>query len=473
MCAVEKVELSLEEKEEKKEVKLPKKEEKAQELTYARSKIFVRHIWGKFQQIRWIVFAFFSTIFFTLPWLQYDGKQAVLFDIPARKFHIFFVTLWPQEVYLLTLTLITAAIGLFFSTAVVGRVWCGYLCPQTVFTSVFIEIERFILGDRVAQIKLSKKPWNAEKILKLSLRNAIWIAIALFTGFTFLSYFMPNTEIISSILDGTLSGWSLFWMLFISGFALFDFGFFREQFCFVPCPYGRFQGALQDPNSLVVTYDKKKGEGDKAKGIKPACINCNLCVQVCPTGIDIRHGSQFECISCARCIDVCAVVQTNKGRSTDLIRYESENALKGLPTKILRPRLFVYSAIILTLLSYISIQVFTRPGFDLQIVRDRQLLFQVLPNGKVINMYSIQILNMSEKDEKYTLKIKDIKADLLTGQNPVTVKTGDAYVFNTSVTADKAQFGEAKVNKFSFVIERESQDGKIIEVSRGSTFVLP
>ena len=316
-------------------------EEEVVPLTTKRTKIFVKHIWGKFQKRRWLSFSIFLTLFYTLPWLRIDGRPPFLFDIPGRKFHLLSITLWPQDIYLLTLALITGAIALFFSTSLVGRVWCGYLCPQTVYTSVFIEIERLILGDSIKQKKLANMPMNTNKFVKLTVRNFIWALIAISAGFTFLSYFVPNTEIIEQVLGGEISGWALFWLIFITAVSFFDFGFFREQFCFIPCPYGRFQGALQDPNSLIVTYDKAKGEGNiplnppSAKGKKGACIDCNYCAIVCPTGIDIRNGSQFECISCARCIDACAIVQVKQGRTPDLIRYESENGLRARKLRLL------------------------------------------------------------------------------------------------------------------------------------------
>lgn len=441
-------------------------------LTYARKKIFVKHIWGKFQKRRWIVFSLFLTLFYVLPWLRMDGRPPFLLDIGERKFHLLGITLWPQDIYLLTLTLITAAVGLFFSTGLIGRVWCGYLCPQTVFTSVFIEIERFILGDSIKQIKLSKKPWTQSKIAKYTLRNLIWALIAFSAGFTFLAYFIPTDEIIKSISSGNLVGWPLFWIVLISLISFFDFGFFREQTCFIPCPYGRFQGALQDPNSLVVTYDKVKGEGNKEKNIKPACINCNYCVIVCPTGIDIRNGSQFECISCARCIDACAVVQVKQKRSPDLIRYESENALNGFRTKIIRPRMIIYSLILLIAVSFISYMLITRTGFDIQVTRNRNLLYIPLPGGKTSNMYYIKIMNMSNDDQSYYLGVKGIEAEIVSEKNPVNVKAGEIHDSSVSLTVyDKTLAG--KITNFSFSLSRIDPKGKGKTVEQKSTFFIP
>lgn len=450
------------------EVKEEVKEEN-KPIVYGRTKIFVRHIWGVFQQKRWIAFTFFATLFYLLPWIRINGRQPLLFDIPARKFHILTVTIWPQEIYLLTLTLITAAIGLFFSTAVVGRVWCGYLCPQTVFTSIFIEIERLILGDRPAQMKLAKAPMSFNKFSKLMIRNSVWGILAVFTGFTFMSYFIPNTDLFNRILSGELNGWALFWFILISGFTFFDAGFFREQFCLVPCPYGRFQGALQDPNSLVVTYDKKRGEGDKSKGVKGDCINCNLCVQVCPTGIDIRDGAQFECIGCARCIDVCSVVQEKKGRSPDLIKYASENEMKGLPTKIIRPRLLIYVSIMTFLVSFILFKIITRPGFDIEITRNRNLMYQKMTDGSISNMYFIKVLNMSEEEQMYMIKLKDIEGSIVTGENPMKVKSGDVH--DTTLTVISKPVSNEAISKFSLILERIDEKGKGRSVEERTTFL--
>lgn len=445
------------------------KKEPYRPVTYARSKIFVKHIWGKFQKLRWATFIFFSTIFFVLPWIKLNGKQAILFDIPARKFHILNVTLWPQEVYLLTFTLIIGAIFLFFSSSLVGRVWCGYMCPQTVFTSVFIEIERFVLGDSIRQKKLAKMPWGPEKIFKLTIRNTIWIVISALIGFTFMSYFVPNAELFDLILKGELSGWALFWFMFITGFAMFDFGFFREQFCFVPCPYGRFQGVLKDKNSLEVTYDKEKGEGKN--GEKPACINCNYCVIVCPTGIDIRNGSQFECINCARCIDACAVVQIKQKRSPDLIRYDSHNGMNGEKTQIIRPRVIIYFILMSLIASFILFKIATRKGFDFEVIKNRNFISQKLPNGKIINIYSLKILNMSEEDQEYKVKLKNIDGELVLGNDAIAVKSGAVHDLGVTVLANENNFTQ-KINKFSFVLQKIDPN-KIIEIEEDTNFVLP
>jgi cytochrome c oxidase accessory protein FixG len=459
------------------ENRIEEKQEKLPPLTSSRKKIFVKNIWGRFQKIRWLVFTFFLTLFYSLPWIRIDDRPPLLFDIPARKFHILSITLWPQDIYLLTIALITAAVGLFFSTAIIGRVWCGYMCPQTVFTSIFIEIERLILGDSIKQKKLAKMPMRGEKLVRLTIRNIIWALIAFSAGFTFLSYFIPNTEIIRQIFSGEMSGWPVFWILFITGVAFFDFGFFREQFCFVPCPYGRFQGALQDPNSLIVTYDKAKGEtynpnDSTLKKDKGACIDCNYCAIVCPTGIDIRNGSQFECISCARCIDACAVIQIKQGRKPDLIRYESENALKGIKTKVIRPRILIYTAFLTALMSFIAFQIFTRPGFDLEVTRNRNLLYQQMPGGKISNMYSVKVMNMNNDEEAYYLGVNDIDAALLTGKNPFILKSGEVQDMMVTLVAPASQFNE-KVTKFSFVMEKVEKGVKGKAVDERSTFLIP
>lgn len=439
-------------------------------LTAGRNKIFVKHIWGKYQKIRWMVFAFFTTLFYTIPWMRWDGRPLVLFDLPMRKFHILGITLWPQDVYLLTLTLITSAIALFTSTAVVGRVWCGYMCPQTVFSSIFIEIERLTMGDSIKQKKIAKGPWNFEKIRRLAFRNFLWAGIAFSAGFTFLSYFVPNTEIIQRIINGELSGWALFWLFFITGFAFFDFGFFREQFCFIPCPYGRFQGALQDPNSFVVTYDKERGEGKDGK--KGDCIDCDLCQVVCPTGIDIRNGAQFECISCARCIDACAVVQTKQKRSPDLIKYATENEMRGLPTKILRPRLFIYAGLITFFISFIAYNLITRPGFDFQAIKDRSAVYQQLPDGRVSNTYTMKVMNMTNEDQIYLLKLKDIDAQVVMGEIPIKLKAGETHDTGATVIVEPSKM-KAKENTFFFVLERKNKDGTSSEVEEKSIFIIP
>ncbi len=328
-------------------------------LYAARQKIYPREISGRFQ--RWRVIAVWALlgIYYVLPWIRWDGRQAVLFDLPARKFHIFALTLWPQDFYFLTWLLVIAALALFFFTALAGRLFCGYACPQTVWTETFLWMERLAEGSRSQQMKLARAPWTTEKILRKSAKQAMWIAFALWTGFTFVGYFTPITELAGLIASFSTGPWETFWVLFYGGATYVNAGFMREQVCKYMCPYARFQSAMFDRDTLIITYDdtrgeprgaRKKGVDYKAKGLGD-CVDCTMCVQVCPTGIDIRKGLQYECIACAACIDACDEVMDKVGYPRGLIRYDTQHGLEGKRKRILRPRTIVYASLLLLLVS--------------------------------------------------------------------------------------------------------------------------
>ncbi len=290
-------------------------------LYAARQKIYPRDIKGRFQRLR--VYAVFALLglYYVLPWIRWGERQAVLFDLPARKFHIFGLTLWPQDFYFLTWLLIIAALALFFFTALAGRLFCGYACPQTVWTETFVWIERWVEGSRTQQMKLAKAPLSGEKILRKGTKYFLWFAFALWTGFTFVGYFTPITELAGKVVTFSTGPWETFWVLFYGGATYVNAGFMREQVCKYMCPYARFQSAMFDQDTLIITYDEKRGEprGARKKGSDHRaaglgdCVDCTVCVQVCPTGIDIRKGLQYECIACAACIDACDEVM-DEGR---------------------------------------------------------------------------------------------------------------------------------------------------------------
>ena len=276
-------------------------------------KIYARQVKGRFARLRVIAVWVLLGLYYLLPWLTINGRQAVLFDLPARKFYIFGLTFWPQDFVYLALLMITAGLSLFFFTALAGRLWCGFACPQTVWTETFMWIENWVEGDRAKRMKLDKAPWSAGKIIRKSLKQALWILFAAWTGFTFVGFFSPIRELGVSIANLSLGPWETFWIIFYSFATYGNAGFLREQVCKYMCPYARFQSAMFDKDTLIISYDEKRGEprGGRRKMDDPSekglgdCINCTLCVQVCPTGIDIRNGLQYECIACAACIDVC------------------------------------------------------------------------------------------------------------------------------------------------------------------------
>ena len=320
-------------------------------------KIYPREVSGHFTRLRVLAILTLLGIYYLTPLLQWGGRQAILFDLPARKFYLFGLTLWPQDFIYLAALLILAGLSLFFFTALLGRIWCGYACPQTVWTEAYLWMERKIEGKRSARMKLDKAPASAEKIRIKILKHTVWIAFSLWTGFTFVGYFTPIDELAEKLFSATLGPWETFWILFYSFATYGNAGFMREQVCKYMCPYARFQSAMFDSDTLIVAYHPERGEprGSRRRGSDfeaqglGACIDCNVCVQVCPTGIDIRDGLQYECIACSACIDACDEIMDKMSYPRGLIKYTTENAAQGKGQHILRPRVVVYATILLVL----------------------------------------------------------------------------------------------------------------------------
>jgi len=372
---------------------------------------------GVFQKWRWAAVWATQIVFYGLPWLQWNGRQALLFDLASRKFYIFGMVLWPQDIIYLTAILIIAALSLFLFTAVGGRLWCGYTCPQTVYTEIFMWIERQIEGDRAKRMRLDKDPMSGRKLALKGAKHAAWGAVALWTGFTFVGYFTPIRGLAVDVATFAVSGWSLFWILFY-GFATYgNAGWLREQVCIYMCPYARFQSAMFDRDTLIVTYDRERGE-PRGAGSKEStraeqnlgdCVACKLCVQVCPTGIDIRDGLQHECIGCAACIDACDHVMEKAGMPKGLIRYSTERALedhyaaKGIWGHVARPRVLIYSGILVAISAALVVAVALRVPLKVDVIRDRGALAREAEDGRIENTYRLQVMNTAERAQSYAL----------------------------------------------------------------------
>lgn len=440
-----------------------------------KEKIYPKRVKGKFRTIKWTVTSILLGIYFMLPWIKINGRQAVLFDIPERKFYIFNIVFWPQDVFYLSIIILFLAMGLFFFTAIAGRLWCGYACPQTVFTDIFIAIERFIEGDRRERMLLDSTPWTAKKVFEKATKHAIWLALSFATAFTFVAYFVPPLELGWRIISWNLTAANAFWFfLFIITTYTF-FGFFKELICLVPCPYGRFQSALCDQDTLIIGYDEKRGEprGHMKKGDVSAhgdCVDCSLCVQVCPTGIDIRNGLQYECIGCAQCIDACNSVMKKVGKPEGLIRYGSLNIFSGGTTHILRPRLAFYASILIVLMGGLTYKIATRTPLEIDVVRNRSSLYQKTADGKIVNIYTVKALNMNQIPHRYLIKVDGIPAKLVMGSNPIHVKAGEVYQATVSLVTDE-KVTNKKVNHIAFLIE--DVDNPKISARRESTFLAP
>jgi len=376
-------------------------------------KIYPRQVSGRFARLRVVAVWVLLGLYYLLPWINIGGRQAVLFDLPARKFYIFGLTFWPQDFVYLALLLITAGLSLFFFTALAGRLWCGFACPQTVWTETFIWIERWIEGDRQKRMKLDAAPWNAEKILRKSAKQLLWIVFAAWTGFTFVGFFSPIRELGYNILSLSLGPWETFWTIFYSFATYGNAGFLREQVCKYMCPYARFQSAMFDKDTLIISYDTERGEprGGRRKNVDKQeaglgdCINCTLCVQVCPTGIDIRDGLQYECIACAACIDVCDQVMDKMGYPRGLVRYTTEHSLKHKTGHVIRPRIIVYGTLLLIIIGGTLWGMTHRIPLRADLIRDRNALYRELPGDVAENVYTLKITNMDAAPHRYEMKV--------------------------------------------------------------------
>ena len=359
---------------------VPANRESIEHVLYEkRQKIYPREVHGLFAWLRTSSVLVLLGLFYGVAWLQWDGRQALLWDLPERKFYVFGLIFWPQDFIYLALILIIAGLSLFFFTAIAGRLWCGYACPQTVWTESFLWIERLIEGDRPSQMKLDKSPMSFRKFRIKASKHTIWILFALWTGFTFVGYFTPIRELAVKLGTFSAGPWETFWVLFY-GFATYgNAGWMREQVCKYMCPYARFQSAMFDKDTLIVSYDQQRGEprGSRRRDIdlKEAglgdCVDCGFCTQVCPTGIDIRDGLQYECIGCSACIDACNTVMDNMGYQRGLIRYTTQHALEGEATRVLRPRVIIYAVILLLLICALSYSILARTPLELDVIRDR------------------------------------------------------------------------------------------------------
>jgi cytochrome c oxidase accessory protein FixG len=384
-------------------------------LYEAHQKIYPRSVTGYFAKWRWVMVALTQLVFYGLPWLQWGQRQAVLFDLEARRFYIFGLVLYPQDFIYLTGLLVVSALSLFLFTAVAGRLWCGYACPQTVYTEIFLWLEKFAEGDRSARMRRDAGPWTAEKWARKGAKQLLWVAVALWTGFTFVGYFTPLQTLGAEVLQLHLGSWELFWALFY-GFATYgNAGYMREQVCKHMCPYARFQSAMFDHDTLIVTYDEQRGEprGARSRKADPAalnlgaCVDCTLCVQVCPTGIDIRHGLQYECIGCGACADVCDTVMDKMGYARGLIKYSTQNAIRqGWSRRqiwghVLRPRVLVYGAILGTVVLALLVSLALRTPFKVDVVRDRGTLARIVNAGHIENVYRLQVMNAWESPQRF------------------------------------------------------------------------
>ncbi|MEO6745598.1 MAG: cytochrome c oxidase accessory protein CcoG [Caldimonas sp.] len=466
-------------------------------LYISEAKIQPRAVHGWFATWRWTLVWFTQLLFYGLPWLSWNGRPAVLLDLTTRRFYIFEMVLHPQDVIYLAALLIIAALGLFLFTAVAGRLWCGFACPQTVYTEIFMWVEHRFEGDRQARIKLDAAPWSATKLAKKGGKQAVWLAIGLWTGFTFVAYFTPARALGTEVLAFALGPWETFWILFYGIATYGNAGYLREQVCKYMCPYARFQSAMFDKDTLIISYDAARGEprGSRARGVDPAsvgkgdCINCTLCVQVCPTGIDIRKGLQYECIGCAACIDACDAVMDKMKYPRGLIRYATQNAIQNrwssatMWKRVFRPRVLVYGAVLLGIVGAFVGSLALRAPFKADVVRDRGALARMVQDGRIENVYKLQLMNATERPLRLRIGVDGLPGATLDSVREVELGPTEARWVPVAVQvppeAARALGAGAHPMQFRIAligVARESgatAPAETDELREKSTFVVP
>ncbi len=450
----------------------------------AREEIYPREAKGRYASWRWLCVWLTQVVFYGLPWLQWNGRQAVLFDLGARKFYIFGVVLWPQDFIYLAALLIICAYALFLFTAIAGRVWCGFACPQTVYTEIFLWIERRIEGTRSARIRLDKQPWSLEKLARKSSKHAVWAGVSLWTGFTFVAYFTPAKSLMVEVGGLTLGPWESFWILFYAFATYGNAGWMREQVCKYMCPYARFQSSMFDKDTLIITYDTERGEPRGARGKKDEaslklqgdCIDCSLCVQVCPTGIDIRNGLQYECIGCAACIDACDTVMEKIDLPKGLIRYSTEHAIKKkwsvkqIRARVLRPRVLIYTGLLALIVCAFLTMLVLRTPLKMDVIRDRGAMGREVEDGAIENVYRLQIMNTAETAHRFRIQVKGIDSIRLASDDIVTLEGTGSRAVPVRVRLDHGK-GKPGSNKIEF--ELTALDDVHLKLEEHAVFFVP
>ncbi|WP_428290891.1 cytochrome c oxidase accessory protein CcoG [Hydrogenophaga sp.] len=465
-------------------VSVPAEDEEMVSLYASRQKIHPRSVSGIFSRWRWLTVWITQIVFYGLPWLEWNARQAVLFDLEVRRFYIFGLVLYPQDFIYLTGLLVISALSLFLFTAVAGRLWCGFACPQTVYTEIFLWIEKKVEGDRSARLRLDGSKLTAAKFGKKSLKHALWIAFALWTGFTFVGYFTPIRELGALALAASLGPWQTFWVFFY-GFATYgNAGFLREQVCKYMCPYARFQSAMFDKDTMIVTYDAQRGEprGARSKKADPkalglgSCVDCTLCVQVCPTGIDIRKGLQYECIGCAACVDVCDEVMDKVGYPRGLIRFSTQNGMaqgwntRQMLQRALRPRVLVYTGILSTITLAVGVSLFLRTPLKVDVIRDRGALARMVEQGRIENVFRLQIMNATESTQRYVISVTGLPGITLASDAEIEVLPTEvrSAAVRVQIPPDAASTGSHPIE---FKIHATG-DG-VSRVTEKAAFVVP
>lgn len=446
-----------------------------------RNRIYVRAVEGTYETIRRFFGLIFLGLFAIIPWLSFDGSQAVLFNLVEQRFKLFGLTLWPQDLTLLAWLLIVSAYALFFITTFAGRVWCGFMCPQTTWTFIFIWFEEKLEGSRNKRMKLDQRPMDFDKFWRKTLKHTSWSAVALLTALTFVGYFTPIEQLFRDFLFLDVSFWAGFSVLFFTVCTYANAGWMREVMCTHICPYARFQSAMFDKDTFTVAYDSKRGDqrGPRPRKMAHAeladnglgeCIDCNLCVQVCPTGIDIRNGLQYECINCGACVDACNGVMEKMKYPKGLISFTSEQELNGDTTHILRPKLIGYAIVLMVMVGLLVFEILNRSTLEVDIIRDRNSLYRETNLGLIENVYTLKLLNKSQQERIFSVSVKGLPEYQLFGKKTVSVKGGEVYSLPVSVATDAYNL-QSRVTEIYFHVQTTAKDGTLITVDEPSKFL--
>ncbi len=442
-----------------------------------REKIYTRSFTGIFRNLRMLGGAALFLLYFGTVWLTWNGRQAVWWNLPERKFYIFGSTYWPQDFVLLSALLIIAAFGLFFITVFAGRVWCGYTCPQSVFTWVFMWAEKVTEGDRNQRMKLDKSPMTTQKFLRKLAKHGIWVGVSLVTAITFVGYFTPIRELIPELFTLQAGGWALFWVGFFTVATYGNAGYLREQVCIYMCPYARFQSVMFDQDTLIVSYDPRRGESRgprkrdadyKADGLGD-CIDCKMCVHVCPTGIDIRDGLQIECIGCAACIDACDSIMDKMNYPKGLISYTTEHNLSGQKTHLVRPRLIGYAVALLAMFCVFAWAISSRSLVELDVLKDR-VLYRENEEGRIENVYTLKIMNKAQHEVTYLIAADGLDGLVYEGKSEITALAGEVLSLPIELSIDPENL-PSSTNEITFRLH--SADDPSIKTDAASRFIGP
>jgi len=450
---------------------------------YERHKtIYAKSVRGVFDNWRWIMVFVTQALFYGLCWIDWSGRQAVLFHLVERKFYVLGMVFWPQDAIYLAVLLVISAYALFLATAIGGRLFCGYACPQTVYTEILMWIERKVEGDRPARMKLDAQPMSARKFRLKFTKHLLWLVVALWTGFTFVGYFSPIRELGASVMALKLGPWEAFWMLFYAGFLYLMAGFMREQVCKYMCPYARFQGVMFDPDTLIITYDAERGEprgARKKSDTKSAlgdCVDCGICVQVCPTGIDIRNGLQYECIACAACIDACDAVMDKVGSPRGLVRYSTENALAGhysgrdILAHLMRPRTLLYGSVLVAIIVATAWSLSTRVPLRVDLLRDRSTLYREADDGRIENVFMMHVMNSDEVAHRYTVAVSGVDGIELASDREVEVPAMSNKNF---LVVASVEDGVVPKGSKQIFFEVKALNDDAVAVKEKTTFYMP